>query len=95
MCDRTRRIAVLALAGLTYFVAYPGDAQAIARPVTSFLEITSAISPWLYVVIAVGLIALAVVKTWGPHLKGLEPATTESSHSHSFPPTGSTTLNNP
>lgn len=65
MSDKTRCIAVLAVAVLAYFVAYPDDAQAITTPISTFLNLTSAVSPWFYGVVAVGIIATAIVKTWG------------------------------
>jgi len=65
MSDKKRCIAVLILALLAYFVAYPEDAQAITAPMATFLGLTTAISPWLYGVAAVGIFAIAVVKTWG------------------------------
>ena len=65
MFDKKRFIVVLVLALLTYFVSYPEDAQAITTPITTFLGLTTAVSPWLYGVVAVGIIATAIVKTWG------------------------------
>jgi hypothetical protein len=65
MSDRKRCVLVLVLALLAYFVAYPEDAQAITTPITTFLSLTTAISPWLYGVLAVAIIAKAMVKTWG------------------------------
>ena len=65
MSDKIRRIAVLALSALAYFVAYPDDAEAITTPVTTFLSLTQTVSPSLYGVVAVGIIATAIVKTWG------------------------------
>ena len=65
MPDKIRCISVLLLAVLAYFVSYPEDAQAITTPITTFLSLTTAISPWFYGVVAVGLIAAAIVQTWG------------------------------
>lgn len=65
MSDKKRCIVVLALAALAYFVAYPDDAQAITTPISTFLHLTSAVSPWFYGVAAIGIIATAIVKTWG------------------------------
>ncbi len=59
MSNNTRNIVILALTFLAYFVAFPSDAEAI-------LGISTAISPWLYGVIAAGLIAWSIVKVWGP-----------------------------
>jgi hypothetical protein len=65
MFNKNRWILVLALAVLAYFVSYPEDAQAITTPIATFLSLTTAVSPWLYGVAAVGIIATAIVKTWG------------------------------
>jgi hypothetical protein len=65
MFDKNRWIVVLVLALLAYFVSYPEDAQAITTPIATFLGLTTAVSPWLYGVLAVGIIATAIVKTWG------------------------------
>ena len=65
MSDKTRGLIVLILGVAAYFVAYPEDAQAITTPATTFLSLTTAVSPWLYVVVAVGILASALVKTWG------------------------------
>lgn len=65
MSDKKRCISVLTLAGLAYFVSYPEDAEAITTPISTILNLTMAISPWFYGVVAVGIIATAIVKTWG------------------------------
>jgi hypothetical protein len=65
MSDKKRRISVLTLAALAYFVSYPEDAQAIATPISTLLNLSSALSPWFYGVVAVGILAIAIVKTWG------------------------------
>ncbi len=65
MSDKQRSISVLVLAALAYFVAYPEDAQAITALISILLGLTTAISPWFYGVVAVGIMAAAVVKTWG------------------------------
>jgi len=69
MSDKKRCLAVLALSVLAYFVSYPEDAEAITTPVTAFLNLTTAISPSLYNVVAVCIIAAAIVKTWGSRVE--------------------------
>ena len=66
MSDKVRWIIVCVAIVLAYFVAYPGDAKAVAEPIAVFLELTNAVSPWFYIVVAVGILALAIIKTWGP-----------------------------
>ena len=58
MSDNRRKIVILTLTVVAYFAAFPSDAEAI-------LGISNAISPWLYGVVTAGLIAWAIVKTWG------------------------------
>ena len=65
MYSTRRYVLVLILAALAYFVSYPEDAQAITTPLATFASLTTAISPGLYAVIAAGIIAFAIVKTWG------------------------------
>ena len=65
MSDKTRGLVVLILGAAAYFVAYPEDAQAITTPATTFLSLTTAVSPWLYGVVAAGIVASAMAKTWG------------------------------
>lgn len=69
MSETNRRIAVIVLLALMYFVSYPDDAQSltktIATPLTTVLNLTAAISPWFYGVVAVGIVSVAIVKTWG------------------------------
>jgi hypothetical protein len=65
MSDCHRRIVVSALAVVAYFVVYPEDAQALTAPWRTFLSLTTAISPWLYGVVAVGIMAHAIVKVGG------------------------------
>ena len=65
MCSTRRYGLVLVLVALAYFVAYPEDAQAITTPLATFASLTTAVSPGLYAVVAVGIIGFAIVKTWG------------------------------
>lgn len=58
----------VALAGLVfaYFVVFPGDATAVTAPVANLLRLSRAISPWLYLVVGVGIIAWTALAIWGP-----------------------------
>ena len=73
MSDKKRFVAVLGLTALVYFVSYPEDALAITTtittPISTFLNLTNAVSPWFYGVVAVGIIAKAMAKTWGCQAK--------------------------
>jgi len=68
MSDRLRNLSILILTALAYFVAFPDDLQSITAPIAILLGLTTAVSPWFYGVVAVGIIAMAMVKTWGRRL---------------------------
>jgi hypothetical protein len=63
--NKSRRVAILLGAALAWVIAFPEDAEAFCTPVKTVLGLTSAISPALYGVVAVGIIATAVAKTCG------------------------------
>jgi hypothetical protein len=65
MSTESRRWLILAGFVLAYFVAFPDDLPAILAPVRQVLSLTNAVSPWLYVVIASGVIAGALVRCFG------------------------------
>jgi hypothetical protein len=50
---------------LAYFVIFPDDLTAVVAPIREILSLTNAISPWLYVVLASGVIAWALVRCFG------------------------------
>jgi len=68
----TARLVVLGVIVLAYFVVFPGDVKVVLAPVIAVLEfsktvleLSRSVSPALYGVIAVGIIAWAVVRVWG------------------------------
>lgn len=65
MATDSRRLMILAGVVLAYFVIFPGDFSAFLAPAREVLFLTQAVSPWLYVVIAAGLIAWAIVRCFG------------------------------
>jgi hypothetical protein len=48
-----------------YFVVFPNDVQTVTAPIAAVLELSQVVSPWLYMVAAVGLVAWVIVKIWG------------------------------
>jgi hypothetical protein len=48
-----------------YFVVFPGDAAAVAAPLEAILRVTHAVSPFAYLLAAVGLVVWMVVRVWG------------------------------
>jgi hypothetical protein len=56
---------ILAGLVLAYFVAFPDDLPAVLAPVRQVLSLTNAVSPWLYVVLASGVMARALVRCFG------------------------------
>lgn len=65
MSNKTRCITILALTVFAYFVLFPEDAQAVTTPISTILNLTNAVSPWFYGVVAVGIVSVAIFKTWG------------------------------
>ncbi len=65
MSTDSRRLMILAGVVLAYFVIFPGDLSAVLAPAREVLFLTQAVSPWLYVAIAAGLIAWAIVRCFG------------------------------
>lgn len=60
-----RIVATLGVLAYVYFVMYPEDVRAILAPIAAVLELSQSPSPWLYMVIAVGIVAWAIVRAWG------------------------------
>jgi uncharacterized membrane protein (DUF4010 family) len=48
-----------------YFVVFPDDVKKVAAPIAAVLELSQVVSPWLYMVAAVGLVAWVIVRIWG------------------------------
>jgi Na+-driven multidrug efflux pump len=65
MSTESRRWMILAGFILAYFVAFPDDLPAVLAPVRQVLTLTNAVSPWLYIVAAAGVIAWALVRCFG------------------------------
>ncbi len=66
------RVVVIGLAVFTYFILYPGDIETLLAPFTAFgvvlqdfLNVTTAVSPWLYATVAVCFVACSVTRIWG------------------------------
>ena len=70
MSNKVTKSLILIFAVLAYFIAYPEDAQAVTVPIATFLSLTTAISPWFYGVVAVGIFSIAMMKTWGGRVAG-------------------------
>lgn len=60
--DMKRIAAVLGALAFVYFVMYPEDVKAILAPVAAVLELSQTPSPWLYLVIAVGIVVWGGVR---------------------------------
>ncbi len=48
-----------------YFVGFPADLTAVLVPVRELVSLTNAFSPWVYGVVAAGVIAWALVRCFG------------------------------
>ena len=59
------RVGVPAGLVLAYFVGYPQDLAAVLQVAGQFLGLSSAISPWLYVLVAVTIICWTALRIAG------------------------------
>jgi Na+-driven multidrug efflux pump len=65
MSIEARRWAIVVGVILAYFVLMPEDLPAVLAPAREVLSLTQSISPWLYMVVAAGIIAWALVRCFG------------------------------
>ncbi|MGP0069779.1 MAG: hypothetical protein ACLQGP_40035 [Isosphaeraceae bacterium] len=65
MSTESRRYTIVAGVALAYFVIFPDDLTAVLAPAREILSWTNTISPWLYVVLASGIVAWALVRCFG------------------------------
>ena len=65
MSPESKRRTILAGLVLAYFVGFPSDLTAILAPAREVLSLTNAVSPWVYPVVASGVIAWALVRCFG------------------------------
>ena len=62
MSNQSQCLTIVCFAVVAYFAAFPDDTKAVAGTVSN---LTAAIPNALYGVLAVGILAWAVIKTWG------------------------------
>jgi hypothetical protein len=65
MSTECTRWTILVGVVLAYFITFPADLAAVVAPIKEVLSLTNAVSPWLYVVLASGVIAWAIVRCLG------------------------------
>jgi hypothetical protein len=67
MNRRSNPVILTSLGALVfvYFVVFPEDLKALTSPVAAVLELSHSLSPWLYMVIAVGIVTWGIVRVWG------------------------------
>ena len=65
MSTECTRWTILVGVVLAYFITFPADLAAVVAPIKEVLTLTNAVSPWLYVVLASGVIAWAIVRCLG------------------------------
>ena len=63
VCHPNRLTAAVAV--LAYFWIFPDDLSALLSPLTTILNLTNAISPWLYALAGVAAILWFVERNWG------------------------------
>jgi hypothetical protein len=61
--------ALIALA-VIYFVVYPEDLTALTAPVEQILSLSYAISPWLYLLLGICILARTITSIWGRQQQG-------------------------
>jgi hypothetical protein len=59
------RFVLLGVLAFGYFVFFPEDLSSLLHPVERALNVSYAVSPWLYAVIGVGILAWAALRLWG------------------------------
>ena len=67
----TGRHSLVGVAVLAYFVCYPDDLSWLLQPVDKLLSLSNSISPWLYGLIAVWLLAWTFIRIFGPSRRRL------------------------
>jgi Na+-driven multidrug efflux pump len=65
MSTESKRWMIVAAVVLAYFIIFPDDLSAVFAPAREILSLTNVVSPWLYVVLASGIIAWALVRCFG------------------------------
>jgi len=61
----SRHCCVVGAVVLAYFMVYPKDMENVTNTLATVLQLTNEISPWLYVLGGLGLVAWSVTKIWG------------------------------
>jgi len=59
------KLACLGVFVLAYYAVYPEDVAVVVDPAAKILSLSFAVSPWLYAVIGVAILAWAAVRIWG------------------------------
>ena len=65
MTDTGRKLMAVLLPAIAYLVAFPDEARSLVSTMSSVLGLTAAVSPWLYGLVATGVILIVVLKIYG------------------------------
>jgi hypothetical protein len=65
MSTEFKRWMIVAGAVITYFILFPNDLSAVLSPAREILSLSNAISPWLYALLASGIIAWTLARCFG------------------------------
>ena len=60
-----RPLAIISICVFIYFVVFPDDMLRVTTPIAALFNVSRSISPWLYGVIAVVILAFTITKVWG------------------------------
>jgi hypothetical protein len=58
------RLGIPLILAYAYFVVFPGDLTAVLAPAGQILNLTTAVSPWFYALIGVGIVAWCISRIW-------------------------------
>ena len=65
MSTECRRWTILAGVVMAYFIIFPSDLAAILAPIKELLSLSHTVAPTLYILLASGVIAWALVRCFG------------------------------
>ncbi len=60
-----RPLAIISICVFIYFVVFPDDMLRVTTPIATLFNVSKSVSPGLYAVIAVLILALTITKVWG------------------------------
>jgi len=56
---------ILGAVAFVYFVMFPQDLDSVLSPLGKVLALSTAVAPWLYLVVGSAILAWVIVRVWG------------------------------